>query len=364
MDTYEYKEMLKSLSVKRDNIAKIIKPSVLGQEIEKLELKQQTANFWNDAVNAAKTTKQLTKNQNILKTFNNIDNALHEAEEYYHLAKDQEDIEILEILYKDSFLLQENIQSLEVQMLLDEEHDNSNAIISIHSGAGGTEAEDWTSMLYRMYLRWAERQGFKVELLDSQPTKEGGIKDVSFVIRGENVYGYLKMENGIHRLKRVSPHGSNLKRHTSFSSVMVSPEINEDIDIRIEDKDIREDTYRASGKGGQHVNKRESAVRITHMETGIVVQCQNDRSQHNNRATALKMLKSRLYDYERRKKTLEKEKKEKSNMGWGNQIRTYTVQPQQQVKDSRSKESFSDVYKILDGDITKLLEGVLISQKK
>ncbi len=214
-----------------------------------------------------------------------------------------------------------------------------------------------------MYIRWAEREGFKVELLDYQPTQESGIKDVSFVIKGDNAYGYLKVENGIHRLKRVSPHGSNIKRHTSFSSVMVSPEIEDDLSIEIRPQDIRIDTYRASGKGGQHVNKRDSAIRITHIETSIVVQCQNDRSQHKNKSTAMKMLKSRLYEYKKESEQVEKDKVEKSDIGWGSQIRTYTMQPQQLVKDTRSNESYSDINKILDGDISKLLEGVLISKK-
>jgi peptide chain release factor 2 len=215
-----------------------------------------------------------------------------------------------------------------------------------------------------MYLRWAERRGFKTELLDYQDGEEAGIKDVSFIIKGENAYGYLKVENGIHRLVRISPFDSNAKRHTSFSSVMVSPEVDDDIDIAIEDKDIRIDTYRASGAGGQHVNKTESAIRITHIETGVVVQCQNDRSQHKNKATAMKMLKSRLYELELEKKKAIEDGVEKSEIGWGHQIRSYVMQPYQQVKDNRSNIGYSQVSNILDGDIDKVVEDVLISSVK
>jgi peptide chain release factor 2 len=215
-----------------------------------------------------------------------------------------------------------------------------------------------------MYLRWAERHDFKVEVLDYQDGEEAGIKDVSFIIKGENAYGYLKVENGIHRLVRISPFDSNAKRHTSFSSVMVSPEIDDDIDIVIEDKDIRIDTYRASGAGGQHVNTTDSAIRITHIPTGIIVQCQNDRSQHKNKASAMKMLKSRLYEYELEKKQAEIDGIEKSDIGWGHQIRSYVLQPYQQVKDTRSNQAFSNVDAILDGDIDKLIEGVLIAQSQ
>jgi peptide chain release factor 2 len=268
------------------------------------------------------------------------------------------------MLYDDAGSLEENIQALEIQMMLSGEHDSNNAIVSIHPGAGGTESQDWANMLYRMYLRWAERHDFKVEVLDYQAGEEAGIKDASFIIKGENAYGYLKVENGIHRLVRISPFDSNAKRHTSFTSVMVSPEIEDDIDIEIEDKDIRIDTYRASGAGGQHVNKTESAIRITHIPTNIVVQCQNDRSQHKNKASAMKMLKSRLYEYEMAKKQAELDGIEKSEIGWGHQIRSYVLQPYQQVKDTRSGQAFSNVDGILDGDIDKMLEGVLIAQAK
>ena len=207
-------------------------------------------------------------------------------------------------------------------------------------------------------------RGFGVEVLDYQVEDEAGIKDVSIIIKGENAYGYLKVENGIHRLVRISPFDSNAKRHTSFSSVMVSPEIDDNIDITIEDKDIRIDTYRASGAGGQHVNKTESAIRITHIETGVVVQCQNDRSQHKNKATAMKMLKSRLYELKLEEQKAKEAGVTKSEIGWGHQIRSYVMQPYQQVKDTRSNEAYSNVSAMLDGDKDKIIEGVLIAQNR
>ena len=364
MDAYEYGELLKVLSTKMENITKIVKPGVLQKRLAEIEEMQQDPNFWNDAENAGKISQEKTRTERVLATYNNANDALQDAIEYFELSKAEGDEETLEMLYEDAGNLEANTQALEIQMMLSGKQDSNNAIVSIHPGAGGTESQDWASMLYRMYLRWAERHGFKVEVLDYQAGEEAGIKDASFIIKGENAYGYLKVENGIHRLVRISPFDSNAKRHTSFTSVMVSPEIEDDIEIEIEDKDIRIDTYRASGAGGQHVNKTESAIRITHIPTNIVVQCQNDRSQHKNKASAMKMLKSRLYEYEMAKKQAEADGIEKSEIGWGHQIRSYVLQPYQQVKDTRSGQAFSNVEAILDGDIDKMIEGVLISQAK
>ncbi|MGC9350711.1 MAG: peptide chain release factor 2 [Sulfurovum sp.] len=364
MDAYEYGELLKNLTTKMENITNIVKPDALQARLDEIESMQQDPSFWNDAENAGKISQEKTRTERVLATYNNANDALQDAIEYFELSKAEGDEETLEMLYEDAGNLEANTQALEIQMMLSGEHDSKNAIVSIHPGAGGTESQDWASMLYRMYLRWAERHGFKVEVLDYQAGEEAGIKDASFIIKGENAYGYLKVENGIHRLVRISPFDSNAKRHTSFTSVMVSPEIDDDIDIEIEDKDIRIDTYRASGAGGQHVNKTESAIRITHIPTNIVVQCQNDRSQHKNKASAMKMLKSRLYEYEMAKKQAEMDGVEKSEIGWGHQIRSYVLQPYQQVKDTRSNQAFSNVEAILDGDIDKVIEGVLISQAK
>lgn len=362
MDAYEYNELLKKLTIKIENIENIVKPNDKNERLEIINNLQQKPDFWNDAKLASSISQEKTVIERILENYQDAKSSVDDAVEYFELAKSESDDETLEMLYDEADDLNAKIDALEVQMMLSGENDSKNAIISIHPGAGGTESQDWASMLYRMYLRWAERRGYKVEELDYQAGDEAGIKDVSFMIKGENAYGYLKVENGIHRLVRISPFDSNAKRHTSFSSVMVSPEIDDDVDIVIEDKDIRIDTYRASGAGGQHVNKTESAIRITHLETNIVVQCQNDRSQHKNKSTAMKMLKSRLYEYEMEKKQAELDGVEKSEIGWGHQIRSYVMAPYQQVKDTRSNIPYSNVDAILDGDIDKLIEGVLIAQ--
>jgi peptide chain release factor 2 len=364
MDSYEYGELLKQLVIKVENIENIIKPHEAQKRLDEISEIEQDPTFWSDAKNASKVSQEKKKLEQLMEKLHNAQSAIEDAKEYFELAKSENDEDTLELLYDEAEGLNGNIEALEIEMMLSGEHDANSAIVSIHPGAGGTESQDWASMLYRMYLRWSERRGFKVEELDYQSGEEAGIKDVSFIIKGENAYGYLKAENGIHRLVRISPFDSNAKRHTSFSSVMVSPEIEDDIDIVIEDKDIRIDTYRASGAGGQHVNKTESAIRITHIETGIVVQCQNDRSQHKNKSTAMKMLKSRLYEYEAELKQAELDGVAKSDIGWGHQIRSYVLAPYQQVKDTRSNQAFSNVDAILDGDIDKIIEGVLISQVK
>ena len=362
MDAYEYGEIIKQLSTKIENIRGIIKPESANIRLKEIEDMQQEPLFWNDAKNASKVSKEKKRLEITIDKLHNAKSAVDDAKEYFELANSENDNETLDMLYDDIDDISQSINTLEVEVMLSGEHDSNSAIVSIHPGAGGTESQDWANMLYRMYLRWAERRRFKVEELDYQSGEEAGIKDVSFIIKGENAYGYLKVENGIHRLVRISPFDSNAKRHTSFSSVMVSPEIEDDINIVIEDRDIRVDTYRASGAGGQHVNKTESAIRITHIETNIVVQCQNDRSQHKNRATAMKMLKSRLYEYEQELKQAKLDGVSKSDIGWGHQIRSYVLAPYQQIKDTRSNQPFSNVDGILDGDIDKLIEGVLIAQ--
>jgi len=364
MDAYEYGELLKTLTLKIENIKNIVKPEDIEARLKEINMIQQEPSFWEDAKNASKISQEKTKKERVLAKYQEAYDSVMDASDFFDMAKEEGDEDTLEMLYEDALSLNKSINDLEVQMMLSGEHDSNNAIISIHPGAGGTESQDWASMLYRMYLRWAERKGFKVELLDYQAGDEAGIKDVSFIIKGENAYGYLKVENGIHRLVRISPFDSNAKRHTSFSSVMVSPEVDDDVDIEIEDKDIRIDTYRSSGAGGQHVNKTESAIRITHIETNIVVQCQNGRSQHKNKATAMKMLKSRLYEYEMEKKQAKLDGVEKSDIGWGHQIRSYVLAPYQQIKDTRSNQPFSNVDAILDGDLDKLIEGVLIALVK
>ena len=361
MDNYEYTELLKNVTIKMNNITGVVEPKKIKARLLEIEELENDQEFWNDASYAAKIQKEKTQLQRKLDKFDLANDTVNDANELYEMAKEENDEESIQVLYDDAPALENQIRSMEIEVLLSGESDANNAIISIHPGAGGTESQDWAEMLLRMYKRWAERRNFKVEILDYQKGDEAGIKDVSIIIKGENAYGYLKVENGIHRLVRISPFDSNAKRHTSFSSVMVSPEVDDDIDIVIEDKDIRIDTYRASGAGGQHVNKTESAIRLTHIETGVVVQCQNDRSQHKNKATAMKMLKSRLYELELEAQKAKEDGVAKSEIGWGHQIRSYVMQPYQQVKDTRSNEALSNVSGILDGDIDAMIEGVLIA---
>ena len=364
MDNYEYTQLLKTLNQKLENIESILKPNEIESRLEEITTLEQEPEFWNDQERATKIGQEKNRLLGRKNKFKKANEAITDANELYEMAVEEEDSETIETLYEEAPSLEEIIQKTEIEVMLSGDDDGSNAIVSIHPGAGGTESCDWANMLYRMYLRWAERRGFKVEILDYQTGDEAGIKDVSIIITGINAYGYLKTENGIHRLVRISPFDSNAKRHTSFASVMVSPEVDDNIDIEIEDKDIRIDTYRASGAGGQHVNKTESAIRITHIETNVVVQCQNDRSQHKNKASAMKMLKSRLYELELEKQAAEKQGISKSEIGWGHQIRSYVMQPYQQIKDTRSNIGYSNVDGILDGDLDKMIEDVLISQSK
>ena len=364
MDNYEYTELLKNITTKMDNITGVIQPTSIESRLSEIESLENEQEFWNDSDNAAKIQKEKTQIQRKLNKYLDAKNAVSDAAELYEMAKEESDEETIETLFEDAPSLENKIRSMEIEVLLSGESDANNAIVAIHPGAGGTESQDWAEMLLRMYKSWANKRGFSVEILDYQNGEEAGIKDVSIIVKGENAYGYLKVENGIHRLVRISPFDSNAKRHTSFSSVMVSPEVDDDIDIVIEDKDIRVDTYRASGAGGQHVNKTESAIRLTHIETGVVVQCQNDRSQHKNKATAMKMLKSRLYELELEAQKAKEDGIAKSEIGWGHQIRSYVMQPYQQVKDTRSNEAYSNVSAILDGDIDAMIEGVLISQNR
>jgi len=254
----------------------------------------------------------------------------------------------------------------ELQALFYEEDDARDAILTIHPGAGGTESQDWAQILLRMYLRYAERKGFKADVLDFLPGEEAGLKSVTVRIQGDYVYGNLSQESGVHRLVRISPFDANKRRHTSFAAVFIYPEVEEDIEVEINPEDLRIDTYRASGRGGQHVNVTDSAVRITHVPTGIVVQCQNERSQHKNKASAMKVLKARLYELEKKVKQdkIDKLEDAKSDISWGNQIRSYVLQPYRMIKDLRTNVEIGDVDRVLDGDIDEFIKSSLLSRKK
>ena len=287
---------------------------------------------------------------------------LEEAKGYFELAREENDEETLKEVSAKISQVEKDLRAAEFKRMLGGESDRNNAIVSIHSGAGGTEAQDWASMLLRMYLRWVERKGFRAEVIDTLAGEEAGVKSATFEVTGEYAYGYLKAEVGIHRLVRISPFDAGKRRHTSFASIFVYPEIDEDIVIDIRDEDLRVDTFRSSGAGGQHVNKTESAIRITHLPTGIVVQCQNERSQHKNRAMAMKVLKSRLYELKLRE---QEEKAEalhnaKKDIAWGSQIRSYVLHPYKMVKDHRTNLEVGNATRVLDGDIDEFINAYLI----
>ena len=258
------------------------------------------------------------------------------------------------------------IEKFSLSLMLDGRNDANNAIVSINAGAGGTEAQDWAEMVFRMYARWVERHGYQSDIIDFQPGDEAGIKSVTFMAAGENAYGYLKSERGVHRLVRISPFNASGKRHTSFASVFVYPELDQEINIDVEEKDLRVDVFRASGAGGQHVNKTSSAVRITHLPSGIVVQCQQEKSQHRNRDLAMKVLKSRLYEQEMQKQDAEMQKvhDSKDDIAWGSQIRSYVLHPYQMVKDHRINLDIGNVNEVLDGGLDPFIDGWLLSQRK
>jgi len=282
-----------------------------------------------------------------------------------NLAVDESDAAALAEVSPQIQSLGKRIQSFSLELMLDDDDDGNNAIVSINAGAGGTEAQDWAEMLFRMYTRWVERKGFKMDIIDFQPGEEAGIKSVTFTAGGEYAYGFLKSETGVHRLVRISPYSASGKRHTSFASVFVYPELDNEIVIDIEDKDLRIDVFRASGAGGQHVNKTSSAIRITHFPSGIVVQCQQERSQHRNKEMAMKVLKARLYQSEKWKQDekLQEIHDNKGDIAWGNQIRSYVLQPYQLVKDHRINLEIGNVNAVLDGALDPFIEGVLLAGK-
>jgi peptide chain release factor 2 len=279
------------------------------------------------------------------------------------MAIDEDDTGTIEEIDAGVDEISHEVDTLEVKLTLSGEYDRGNAIVTIKPGAGGTESQDWAQMLFRMYMRFAEKSGFKTTVIDFQPGEEAGLKSATITVNGEYGYGYMKAEEGVHRLVRISPFDSNKRRHTSFASVVVLPELNEDVIVEIDEGDLRVDTYRASGAGGQHVNKTDSAVRITHAPTGIVVQCQSERSQHKNKATAMKILKARLFEVEEKKnrEKIDSMSSEKKEIGFGSQIRSYVLQPYRMVKDLRTNIETSNTDAVLDGDIMPFIEAFLSS---
>ena len=321
--------------------------------------------FWDDAETAKRVQKELGKLQDIIKGWEDGWNELEEADLLLEMATEEKDSDTENEVAASLPGMEERIDVAELECMFSGEHDASNVIISIHAGAGGTEAQDWVGILLRMYLRWAEAKGFKGDILDILPGDEAGTKSVTIIIKGRYAYGYMRSELGIHRLVRISPFDASGRRHTSFASVMVMPELEDSLDVEIDDKDLRIDTYRASGAGGQHVNKTDSAIRITHVPTGVVVQCQNERSQHRNKDMAMKMLAARLYELEKKRQAEEQEglSGDKKDISWGSQIRSYVLQPYRLIKDHRTEVEMGNVDAVLDGELEPFIKAYLLWAK-
>tara|TARA_B100001013_G_scaffold58923_1_gene30934 strand:+ start:171 stop:1175 length:1005 start_codon:yes stop_codon:yes gene_type:complete len=318
--------------------------------------------FWNDNTLATTTLKKISVLEKEIELLMTLDLAKSDIGVLLEFAESG-DINLNEIILElENFV--SKVKDLELKMILGNPKDLQDAIITIHPGAGGTESQDWAQMLYRMYSRWVEKKGFKMDILDYQPGDEAGIKDLTMEIKGDYSYGLLKAEAGVHRLVRISPFDSNNRRHTSFASVFVYPTSGEEIEIEIDQNDLRIDTYRASGAGGQHVNKTDSAIRITHIPSGVVVQCQNERSQHKNKASAMKVLKARLYqkEKEKEKEAMKDLEDTKMDIGWGSQIRSYVFHPYNLVKDHRTKEEMGNITAVMDGDIDNFIHAYLLNK--
>ena len=333
----------------------------LENELKELQKETLKEDFWQDSNNSNKVISKIKKVKNKTTKYNNIKKELNNLNELTELVNMEPDEEIAKEIIKNTHKIEKDLEKFEVEILLSGKYDSNNAIVTIHPGAGGTESQDWAEMLYRMYTRWADKNGYKVSELDYLEGEEAGIKSVTFEIIGENAYGYMKGEMGVHRLVRISPFDSGGRRHTSFASVEVLPEITDDIQIEINPDDLRIDTYRASGAGGQHINKTSSAVRITHIPTNIVVACQSERSQLQNRETAMKMLKSKLFDLKEKeqKEKIEDLKGEQMEIAWGSQIRSYVFCPYTMVKDHRTNYEVGNVEAVMDGKIDDFMESYL-----
>jgi peptide chain release factor 2 len=342
----------------------IFDPARLRRELSTIETKLADPALWSDPAASQPLMRERKRLDSLIRDDDELVRRTGDIEAYFDLAREGEDV--LADLEREIKALAAFADDLEARTMLSGETDALNAIVTVHPGAGGTESQDWAEMLVRMYTRWAEQQGFKTEMTDYQYGEEAGIKSATFTITGEYAFGMLAGESGVHRLVRISPFDAAKRRHTSFASVFVSPEIDESIHVDLKLEDLRVDTYRSGGKGGQHVNTTDSAVRITHLPTGIVVQCQNERSQHKNRDKAMKMMRSRLYEYELEKKRAESKKLEDSKLdiNFGSQIRSYVLQPYRMAKDHRTKVEVGDVDKVLDGYLEPFLRGYLLAKRR
>lgn len=335
----------------------------LKKEIAALEEESAGENFWNDMENSQKVLQKIRRNKNKISEYENLCASFEDTLTLIELANEEEDLSLLDEVVGDVDSFIENLSNQRLATLLTGEYDSKNAILTFHAGAGGTEAMDWNEMLVRMYTHWAEKHGYKVKMVDFLDGDEAGLKSAVLLIEGENVFGYMKGEAGVHRLVRVSPFDSSGRRHTSFASLEVMPEIDDDIKIEIKEDDLKVDTYRSSGAGGQHVNKTESAIRITHLPTGIIVACQNERSQHQNREMAMKMLKSKLLEIKEREHLdkIEDIKGVQKEIAWGSQIRSYVFMPYTLAKDHRTNFENGNINAVMDGDIDGFINAYLKS---
>jgi peptide chain release factor 2 len=346
----------------RQNCGGIFEGARLDEQLAEIEQRVSDPGFWNNQAEAQKVMqrrRRLEEDQALLQSVKRRTDDIGVLLEWANGGED-----VTGDLARGLDDLQGEVEAAETKKMLGGEHDRANAIVTIHPGAGGTESQDWAEMLMRMYLKWAERRGFRREVIDLQPGEEAGIKSVTFTLTGEHAFGLMAAEAGVHRLVRISPFDQAARRHTSFASVFVWPELPEDVDLEIDEKDLRVDTYRSSGAGGQHVNVTDSAVRITHLPTGMVVSCQNERSQHKNRASAMKVLKARLYDQKLKEQAakLEQIAGVKKDIGFGSQIRSYVLQPYQMIKDHRTKTEVGDVNRVLDGDLDLFIKTYLMQK--
>lgn len=356
----ELKDRIRELEEKLNQLKLYLHIDEKARTIKDVEAEISKPDFWTDSKRVEKLMVELKSAKSVNGPYVKLLQQSNELKELLDIAEEG-DQDTLTELDKDIKGLEKDINRLEFRSLLNGEDDKSSAILSINAGAGGTESCDWTSMLFRMYSKWSEKKNFKLSIIDILSGEEAGIKNITAIIKGEYAYGYLKTENGVHRLVRISPFDANKRRHTSFASVDVIPEVSDKIEIKINESDLRVDTYRSSGAGGQHVNVTDSAVRITHIPTNVVVQCQNERSQHKNKSMAMKILKARLYELEREKKMreLEKQYAEKQEIAWGSQIRSYVMHPYSMVKDHRTNFETSNTTAVMDGSLDGFIEAYL-----
>lgn len=359
METYEVNKVLSGFKQSLEDLTKALQPTKLEDEYRALNLEMQKPGFWNDTKQAKKLTKEATYIRQKLDSLIALEKKYKNLMDWFEVSEEGTDEWV--ILEDDIETLQTELKAFEIEILLNGPYDANNAIIELHPGAGGTESQDWADMLYRMYTRYAQKKRYKVEVLDYQSGDEAGIKSVTMLIKGPYAYGYLKAERGVHRLVRISPFDSNARRHTSFASCDVLPEISDDIDIDIKDEDIKIDVYRSGGAGGQSVNTTDSAVRITHIESGIVVTCQNERSQLKNKESAFSVLKAKLVQEEikRQEDTLKNIKGEQKDNAWGSQIRSYVFHPYQMVKDHRTNYEVGQVDSVMDGELDGFINAYL-----